>query len=240
MADALNDSTQVQVRNILVGYGDLYYALYGTPLPEWDDSEASVRLQDDFDADTNWFYAGATQEGVELGYAPEYGEVNVDQLGDAAVMFFDTASVTLNTTLAEATLENLLVAWGFEDDFLQQTESVEHFSIGIKPQDPVERAVAVVGKGSSYNAGTEGDPDWQRRDRVYMGRRVVAIEGASLSMNRAENTAYPVSFRLLADPTVQYAEYGIIMDRVPGTAPTTEPDDAPASVSANPEYSAGS
>lgn len=235
--------TQVQVRNILVGYGDLYYALYGTPLPAWDDTDASVRLQDDFDNDDNWTYAGATQEGVELGYAPEYGEVNVDQLGDAAITFFDTASVTLNTTLAEATLTNLLVAWGFEDDFLQQVESVDHFSIGVKPQDPVERAVAVVGKGSStdtadYATNPDADPIWERRDRVYMGRRVVAIEGASLSMNRAENTAFPVSFRLLADPTVQYAEYGIIMDRIPGASVATEPDDAPASVEGNPEYSA--
>jgi hypothetical protein len=218
--------SQVQVRNILVGYGDLYHGLYGTPLPTW--STGNVRLQEDFDADDSWTYAGATQEGVELAYAPEYGEVEVDQLGDAAVMFFENASVTLNTTLAEATLENLLIAWGMEDDYLQQVGDVDHFSIGIASQDPLERSIAVVGKGGAAPGG-------ERRDRVYLGRRVLAVEGSSLAMRRSENTAYPLSFRLLADPEYVNSEYGVIIDRIPG-------DDAadptpPEQIEANPEYS---
>jgi hypothetical protein len=207
---------QIDIRNILVGYGDLYYGLQGTPLPTWD--IASVSLKEDFVADNNWDYAGATQEGVELAYAPEYGEVNVDQLGDAAVMFFESASVTLNTTLAEATLENLLIAWGMSDAFLQQTAGgeVSQFSIGIGNETPEERSIAVVGKGAPT---ADGD----RRDRVYLGRRVLAVEGASLALRRSENTSFPISFRLLADPAFQGSEYGTIVDRIPGDT-TAAPD----------------
>ncbi|MCA1799847.1 MAG: hypothetical protein LC650_00950 [Actinobacteria bacterium] len=203
---------EVQIRDILVGYGDLYYADYDTALPTWD--VGSDTLRTDFDDDANWTYAGATQEGVEIAYAPEYGEVNVDQLGDAAVMFFDTASVTLNTQLAEATLTNLLFAWGFADDFLVNSSDTDTFSIGVPGQDPVERAVAVVGKGAEAPSSTPSA--LVTRERVYHGRRALSIEGSSLAMRRNENTAYQVSLRLLPDSAYPGEEYGVIIDRVPG------------------------
>lgn len=203
---------EVQIRDILVGFGNLYYADYGTELPDMSVGEVD-KLEEHFDTAPDWNYLGATQEGVELSYAPEYGEVEVDQLGDAAVMFFERANVMMNTQLAEATLENLLVAWGFEDSFLEQDvdNSVSTFSIGVPGQDPVERTVAVLGKGAAADAG-------ERRDRVYHGRRVLSVEGSSLALRRSENTAYDVSFRLLADPTSAGSEYGVIIDRIPGQA----------------------
>lgn len=199
---------EVQIRNILVGYGDLYFADYENfePIALPDFTGGSFR--DAFDGDEGWSYAGATQEGVELAWEPEYGEVEVDQLGDAAVMFFERASVTVSTQLAEATLENLLVAWGFEDSFLESDTTTSTFSIGVPGQDPVERSVAIVGKGAAADDGTP-------RERLYHGRRVLSIEGSSLAMRRGENTAYPVSLRLLADPSEVGAEYGQIIDRIP-------------------------
>ena len=214
---------EVQIRDILVGHGNLYAAPYDTPLPDFTatGTETNLRLEQYFDDEADWNFMGATQEGVELAYAPEYGEVEVDQLGDAAVMFFERSSVTMNTQLAEATLENLLIAWGFEDEYVQQvaTEEVTQFSLGVHGSDPTERSVAVVGKGA---AGTTG----QRRDRVYHGRRVLSVEGSSLALRRSENTAYPVSFRLLADPQYTNSEYGVIIDRIPGDT-TANPDADP-------------
>lgn len=223
---------QVQIRDILVGAGNLYYAdnvVDGTPVDPaptdpaevstlFTGTENDTKLEDAFDRAADWTYLGATQEGVELAYAPEYGEVEVDQLGDAAVMFFERSSVTMNTQLAEATLENLLIAWGFEDDYLQQSAGgeVTQFSIGVHGSDPTERSVAVVGKGAS-------GPNGERRDRAYFGRRVLSIEGSSLALRRSENTAYPVAFRLLADPAYNNSEYGVIVDRIPGDV-TAAPD----------------
>jgi hypothetical protein len=53
---------------------------------------------------------GYTNNGLELTFAPDFGEVMVDQLLDTAKIFKQGMKVTLKTTLAEATLENLLLA----------------------------------------------------------------------------------------------------------------------------------
>jgi hypothetical protein len=132
--------------------------------------------------------------------------------------------VSLNTTLAEATLENLLLAWGLADEFLQQVDGkVDSFSVGNAPVDPVERSIAFVGKGAptTYTDGEETIT--AARDRVYLGRRVLSVEGATLNLSRTENTAYPVTFRLLPDPAFRDSEYGVILDRIPGDN-TANPD----------------
>lgn len=53
---------------------------------------------------------GYTNNGLEITFAPDFGEVMVDQLLDTAKIFKQGMKVTLKTTLAEATLENLLLA----------------------------------------------------------------------------------------------------------------------------------
>ena len=47
---------------------------------------------------------------MELTITPDFGEVEVDQLLDAAKIYKQGMQVTLSTTFAEATLENLLFA----------------------------------------------------------------------------------------------------------------------------------
>jgi hypothetical protein len=231
---AANNTEAVTIQNILVGYGDLFYADFQTPLPDFAAAGNSdhVRLQQAFAEDTDWNYAGATQEGVELAYSPEYGEVEIDQFKDAALLWLQQQTVSLNTNLVEATLENLLIAWGIEDDYLQQAGSgkVSQFSIGVYGEDAVERSVAVVGKGNPTLVTTGTPPNdvtsYVKRDRVYLGRRVLSIEGASLAMRRTEATTYPVSLRMLPDPSFKNSEYGLILDRIPGDA-TENPDADP-------------
>ena len=53
---------------------------------------------------------GYTQNGIEISFQPDFGEVMVDQLLDVAKMFKQGMKVTLKTSFAEATLENLLLA----------------------------------------------------------------------------------------------------------------------------------
>lgn len=235
---------QVSAFNVLVGYGDLFWAPYGTELPDFTattvtvgggTARAPVRLQDYFVDETattggealGWKYVGATQDGVELNYTPDYGEVEVDQVKDAIILFNQMVSATMSTNLAEATLENLLFAWGVADDYLKKTASgdVKSFSIGVPGEDPVERALVVISKADPYTltatdvqslgpydgVGLEGDK--LARQRLYHARRVVSFEGSSLAMRRTENVSYPVQFRLLPDPQFRDAEYGVIIDR---------------------------
>jgi hypothetical protein len=57
-----------------------------------------------------WRNVGYTQNGMTLTITPDFGEVEVDQLLDSAKIFKQGMEVMLNTTFAEATLENLLYA----------------------------------------------------------------------------------------------------------------------------------
>jgi hypothetical protein len=58
---------------------------------------------------------GYTNNGLEITFAPDFGEVMVDQLLDTAKIFKQGMKVTLKTTLAEGTLENLLLAIAGKD-----------------------------------------------------------------------------------------------------------------------------
>jgi hypothetical protein len=57
-----------------------------------------------------WRNVGYTNNGLELTFNPTFGDVTVDQLLDVAKLYKSGMQVTLKTSLAEATLENLLFA----------------------------------------------------------------------------------------------------------------------------------
>jgi hypothetical protein len=159
--------------------------------------------------DTNWHSAGLTQDGIEVAYEPDFGSVDVDQLLDAAKMFKQGQSVSVNTTLAEATLENLMIVWGMQNNALGlDTEAETRLDIagGALGDEPVERSIAFVGPAPRSPAGV-------KRERVYLVHRSLQVESSSHSLAKAANTAFPVSFRILPDPTYTGAEYGIIRDR---------------------------
>ena len=64
---------------------------------------------------------GYTNNGLELTFTPTFGDVVVDQLLDVAKLYKSGMQVTLKTSFAEATLENLLVAIGQKGSVLNST-----------------------------------------------------------------------------------------------------------------------
>lgn len=160
-----------------------------------------------------WRDVGFTQEGVEVAYEPDFGEVEVDQLMDSAKLFKQGMRVTVNTTLAEATLENLLVVWGAQPASRTTTGSgatlVETLDIqaGALGDDPVERGLVFVGPAPRNTT------DNSRRERVYHVKRAIQTESSSHALRKAEGTVFPVSFRALPDTSQSVALYGRITDR---------------------------
>lgn len=183
----------------------------------------------------DWRHAGYTSEGLELAYEPDYTDIEVDQLLDSAKIFKTSMRATINTTLVEGQLENLLVAWGqpgrtFEEGFTAAeltadptlankfgtgTMAAGDTGIGIAAgglgDEPTERVMVAVGP-APRNAANE------KRERVYYARRCLSVDSVSVAVRRDEATMFPVSFRLLPDPAFPDAEYGYIRDRVIGTA----------------------
>lgn len=156
----------------------------------------------------NWRHTGFTSEGMELSYEPDFGDVEVDQLLDSAKIYKQSQRVMLNTSFAEASLENLLVVWAQQSTTL--TSNATSISLGIAAgslgDEPTERNLLAVGLAPRTPSGTA-------RERVYWARRVISVESSSQSLSRNDPTVFPVSFRLLPDPTFVGSEYGVVVDR---------------------------
>jgi hypothetical protein len=218
MALVLGDS-----KNVIVGAAQIFIeapATPGTPselpTPQADESYA-VTLSDDTTG-VGWRNLGYTNNGLELQFQPEFGEVKVDQILDAARLFKSGMQVTLNTSMAEATLENLLVALAArEDDYTEDAgpagSAFENDSVtaalqlngGSIGECPVERQLIAVGPGPG---GCVDGAD--QAERVYVANRVLSIDNVSISAKRDEATTFDVSFRLLPNDE---GMYGMIVDR---------------------------
>lgn len=164
-------------------------------------------------ATTGFRNVGYTQDGCELAYSPEYTGVEVDQLLDDAKLFKTRQTMSLNTTFAEATLENLLVVWGQSSTTLTSSGSGDNavkdlVAVGGElGAAPTERQVIAVGNGPEKSGAG------YYNERTYHASRAISVEESSHAMRRNEPTTLPVSFRLL--PTdVATNPYGSIHDRV--------------------------
>jgi hypothetical protein len=214
------------VKNILVGAAALYLSVgdsvAGT-LPNGLPGEntngapgtapaAGASMTTALDAaTTQWRHTGFTSEGLEISYEPDYTDVEVDQLLDSAKVFKTGMRVTVNTTFSEASLENLMVTWGQQTGTLSSTGSTGDLGMaaGALGDEPVERALAAVGAGPR-----PANQPTQKRERVYFARRVLSVDTSAHALRRAEATVFPVSFRLLPDPTAPVGkEYGFVRDR---------------------------
>ncbi len=202
------------VRNIIIGAAALYISAKDSTtwtsapaLPAAPTAGNSFTTALDA-ATTDWRHIGFTSEGLEVSYEPDYGEVEVDQLLDAAKLFKQSMKVMVNTTFTEATLENLLVVWGQQSDTLASTTSDATLGIaaGALGDEPTERSFVAVGPAPKTAAGA-------KRERLYHARRVLSVESTAHSVKRNEATVFPVSFRLLPDPNYAKQEYGLIRDR---------------------------
>ncbi len=155
--------------------------------------------------DSEYTNIGYTSNGLELAFQPDFGEVAVDQLLDVARLFKQGMTVNLNTSFAEATLENLLVAIAADDtDLTSPSTGVNalKMSAGDIGDVPLERGLVAVGPGS----GSALTP----KERIYVAYRALSIENVTVSAKRDEASMFEVSFRLLPNDN---ASYGKIVDR---------------------------
>jgi hypothetical protein len=116
-------------------------------------------------------------------------------------MYKQGMRVSVNTTLAEATLDNMLVAWGQAANTLTGTALT--ISAGSLGEAPVERSLAFVGPGPGVKV-----------ERLYYVRRALQVESTAHRLSRNDPTAIPVSFRLLPEFSISgSSDYGAVTDR---------------------------
>jgi hypothetical protein len=195
-------------KNIIVGAASVFIG------PSWDGAgtnpapnvSGTTSYRATVAGDTDWRDVGYTQDGLEVSTDPSYTDVEVDQLLDAAKIFKDGMGLSISTSFAEATLENLLVAWGQAESTLTSSANEKTLEIdgGSLGEAPLERGLIAVGNGpekSGTNAYSE---------RTYHAYRVLSVESSAHSLARSEATIIPVTFRALP---ADNGKYGIVRDR---------------------------
>lgn len=226
-------------QNIIVGAAAVFTSVLSSVETGWtgvtlpaavDGTPFASTLQ----ASATFRNVGYTSEGVEVTYSPDYGEVEVDQLLDTAKMFKQKMTVSVKTSLTEATLENLVLVWAqspasrryggavgtapdatgierdldtdFDGNAVPADEEVLGYEAGALGVEPVERQLVFVG-GSPRTSGNK------KRERIYRLRRALSVEASTHGLKRNEATMLPVTFRVLPSE-VSGAEYGDVRDRV--------------------------
>ena len=174
---------------------------------------SATSYKDTLSNDSAFTNIGYTSNGLELAFQPDFGEVAVDQLLDVARLFKQGMTVNLNTSFAESTLENLLVAIAgkggdagspYGGDLTDTVSGLQtlKMSAGDIGDVPLERGLVAVGPGS----GSSLEP----KERIYVAYRALSIENVTVSAKRDEASMFEVSFRLLPNDN---ASYGKIVDR---------------------------
>lgn len=223
-----------QTRNLINGAAALYFSADSSDSAGWNGSVAlpasvpTESMRDTLEASDAWFSAGFTTEGIEVEYTPEFTDVEVDQLLDAAQIYKTRQSFSVRTTLAEATLENLQIVWampkealvkysthttGFDGETLVEGDQLLGIGGGSLGEYPVERSLAFIGNAPRR-------PGY-KTERIYHIRRVLQTEASSHGLRRGESTVFPVSFRCMPDPNHVGNDYGLIKNRVYTTAGAT-------------------
>lgn len=198
--------------NIIVGAAALFVAdttLDATSLTAFEQTKT---FRDTLTNDADYTNVGYTMNGLELNFQPDFGEVKVDQVLDAAKLYKQGMKVDLKTSFAEATLENLLLALAYSSSKLGNKSAkgtsagqALDLSAGEIGECPVERGLVAVGPGT-------GDcVDSATVERVYTAYRALSIDNVTVSAKRDTPSEFAVTFRLL--PEDVSGSYGKIVDR---------------------------
>ncbi len=164
--------------------------------------------------DLDFVTVGYATNGLEMTFEPDFGEVSVDQVLDVTRLFKQGMKVTIKTSFAEATLENLIIALAFNStnvltgtsaSKLTSAGEILELSAGQLGECPVERGLIAVGPGT-------GDCTVSTKtERIYIAYRALSIDSVTLSAKRDEATVFEVNFRLLPEDTS--GSYGKMVDR---------------------------
>lgn len=171
---------------------------------------ANASYRETLAAEPDFVNVGYTTDGLDVSFEPDFGEVSVDQVLDVAKLYKQGMKVSMKTSLAESTLENLLIALAYDSGHISGSKSTSTGRIldlgaGDIGECPVERGIVTVGPGTGDCVVSD------KVERVYIAYRALSIESVTVASKRDEVTKFEVNFRLLPEDTT--GSYGKIIDR---------------------------
>ena len=179
--------------------------------------EATIKVGDSANATSivamdSFSDIGATQNGVEISWEPDMVDIEIDQFGDAARIVQSKVKVMVKTTLAEATLNNLALAWNYDSvgatDVIANNDgaNTKSFLFGAQTVFPYEKSLVITGTAPGSSASGI-------KTRKFYTKRAISMEASTISMKRAEASVFAVGFRILPKVEDTGYEYGKIIDQ---------------------------
>jgi hypothetical protein len=156
--------------NLVQGPATLYFGAFGAVEPV--DAVAVP-------ASAVWKDAGATKDGVNLTIEQEYVELEVDQLADIPGQRLVKRTITIETNLAENTLENLKNALN------GGTTTATSYTPGtgaLSGAEPTYSALVIDGVGPSG-----------KNRRIFV-RKVLSTDNVEFSYAKGDQSVYAVTF----------------------------------------------
>lgn len=165
----------VTTTNLIEGPGTLYYGEFGATEP----ADAAVNTTPQASA---WTDLGGTQDGAKFGVDATYSELEVDQIVTRVGSRLTKLDFTIETSLAEATLENLsIVLNGGTTASGSGWKSYEP-NVGSSATQPNYFAVILDGYAPE-----------QKRRRI-IGRKMLNTDSTELAYTKDKQTLIPAKF----------------------------------------------
>lgn len=148
---------------------------------------------------------GGTSGGVTLERKMTYTDLEVDQIVGVVKQALSKDAITVTTTLSEATLNNLQIAFNISNaPVVNTTPANTTLSVGVE-KAPIEHTLTFVGPcpagSGSYTA------------RTVTIHRAINMSTAKMDFVKDKEQGYHVQFTCLPDLTqTAGSEYGTVVD----------------------------
>ena len=151
---------------------------------------------------------GGTKGGVDVERAMKFTSLSVDQVPGDVADLISGDDITIKTVLAEATLENLKLAWNSSTPVTTNTTPASKTTgMGIETGLAKEHSITFVGPAPSQGAAYT--------TRTYTHTKAISYAtGQAFKLEKTGETVFPVTFKLHPDFTQTAGnEYGTITDQ---------------------------
>jgi hypothetical protein len=163
----------VTTTNLIQGPATLYQGLFGATEP----ADTAVNTTP---ATSAWTDLGGTQDGVKLSVDQTYSELEVDQITVRVGSRLTKVDFTIETSLAEATLENLSMSLN---------GGTAASGAGWKSYDPNVSSSAT--QPTYFAVIMDGYAPGQFRRRI-IGRRMLNTDSSELAYTKDKQTLIPI------------------------------------------------
>lgn len=169
----------VTVTNLIMGPGTVYKGEFQATEPA--DSDVTLPLNET-SVSGDWVDLGGTNGGVSLELEQDYTEMEVDQIVDIVERRLTKREFKINTSLAEPTLENFVIA--NNGGTVATGANFKSYLPKMDTSASQPTYIALIFDGIAPNS---------KRRRV-IARRVLSVAGIGQEYTKEDQTLFPVEF----------------------------------------------